>query len=66
MDTPGHLNFGDEVTAGLRLSDGVLLLVDAAEGVMMGTEKVLRSAVKAVGGSAITLVITKAMMITYS
>ncbi|MGZ6139502.1 MAG: GTP-binding protein, partial [Myxococcaceae bacterium] len=32
IDTPGHADFGGEVERGLRLVDGVLLLVDAAEG----------------------------------
>ncbi len=36
-DTPGHPNFEDEVEVGLRLADGVVLVVDAIEGVMLGT-----------------------------
>ena len=38
------MNFNDEVTAALRLADGVLLVVDAVEGVMMGTDRALRQA----------------------
>src|SRR5689334_7040839 len=32
VDTPGHADFGGEVERTLRMADGVLLLVDAAEG----------------------------------
>lgn len=37
IDTPGHPNFIGEVVAGLRISDGVVLVVDVIEGVMMMT-----------------------------
>ena len=32
VDTPGHVDFGGEVERTLRMVDGVMLLVDAAEG----------------------------------
>lgn len=57
MDTPGHVNFSDEVTAALRLSDGVVLMVDAADGVMMNTERLLQHALRE--GMAIALCINK-------
>jgi U5 small nuclear ribonucleoprotein component len=41
MDTPGHTNFFDEVAAGLRMSDGAVLVVDVVEGVMIGTEVII-------------------------
>ncbi len=53
----GHVNFNDELTAALRLCDGVLLCVDAAEGVMVVTERTIRQAVAE--GLSIVLVITK-------
>ena len=44
VDTPGHADFGGEVERTLRMVDGVLLLVDAAEGPMPQTRFVLRKA----------------------
>jgi GTP-binding protein len=44
IDTPGHADFGGEVERVLQMSDGVLLLVDAAEGPMPQTRFVLRKA----------------------
>jgi len=57
VDTPGHADFGGEVERGLRLVDGVLLLVDAAEGPLPQTRFVLG---KALGmGLKTVLVINK-------
>ncbi len=44
IDTPGHADFGGQVERVLRMADGVLLLVDAAEGPMPQTHFVLRKA----------------------
>lgn len=44
IDTPGHVNFSDEVSAALRLSDCVVLCVDAVDGIMLGAERVVRLA----------------------
>ncbi|XP_055551768.1 116 kDa U5 small nuclear ribonucleoprotein component [Wyeomyia smithii] len=46
FDTPGHVNFSDEVTAAMRLCDGVVLFVDAAEGVSLNTERLLKHAIQ--------------------
>lgn len=42
----GHVNFSDEVTAAMRITDGIVLFVDAAEGVMLNTERLLKHAVQ--------------------
>ena len=45
VDTPGHVNFVDEVACGMRLVDGVVLVVDVVEGVQIGAEQVIKHAV---------------------
>ncbi len=47
VDTPGHADFGSEVERTLMLVDGVLLLVDAAEGPLPQTRFVLKKALEA-------------------
>lgn len=46
IDTPGHADFGGEVERGLKMADGVLLLVDAFEGCMPQTRFVLKKALE--------------------
>ncbi len=46
VDTPGHADFGGEVERVLKMVDGVLLLVDAAEGPMPQTKFVLEKALE--------------------
>ncbi|HHT41668.1 MAG TPA: translational GTPase TypA [Actinomyces sp.] len=46
VDTPGHADFGGEVERALSMVDGVLLLVDAAEGPLPQTRFVLRKALE--------------------
>lgn len=57
MDTPGHVNFVDEVAASLRLVDGVVLIVDVVEGVQINTEQIIKYAV--LEDLPLTLVINK-------
>ncbi len=45
IDTPGHADFGGEVERVLKMVDGVLLLVDAQEGVMPQTKFVVKKAI---------------------
>ncbi len=55
VDTPGHADFGGEVERVLNMVDGVLLLVDAAEGPMPQTRFVLRKALE-MGRRAIVVI----------
>ncbi|MBQ6490674.1 MAG: GTP-binding protein, partial [Atopobiaceae bacterium] len=57
IDTPGHADFGGEVERVLKMADGALLLVDAAEGPMPQTRFVLRHAIA--GGLRIMVVVNK-------
>lgn len=55
VDTPGHADFGGEVERVLNMVDGVLLLVDAAEGPMPQTRFVLQKALE-LGHKAIVVI----------
>src|SRR3989344_4596092 len=46
IDTPGHIDFGGGVIRAMRAIDGVIIVVDAAEGVMPQTETVIREALR--------------------
>ncbi|KAJ7597298.1 Calreticulin family-domain-containing protein [Mycena floridula] len=57
IDTPGHVNFVDEVASAIRLVDGVILVVDVVEGLMVGAEAIIRHALQE--NIKITLVVNK-------
>lgn len=46
IDTPGHVNFVDEVACSMRLVDGVAIVVDVVEGVQVNTEQVIKHAAR--------------------
>jgi elongation factor 2 len=46
LDTPGHVDFGGDVTRAMRAVDGAIVLVCAVEGAMPQTETVIRQAIK--------------------
>ena len=55
IDTPGHSDFGGEVERVMNMVDGVLLLVDAAEGPMPQTRFVLKKALE-MGHKAVVVI----------
>lgn len=57
IDTPGHPNFQDEVAAGIRMADGIVLVVDVVEGVMVNTEAIVKHAIRE--GLPIVMVLNK-------
>lgn len=46
IDTPGHVDFGGDVTRAMRAVDGVIIVVDSVEGIMPQTETVIKQALR--------------------
>jgi ribosome assembly protein 1 len=57
IDSPGHIEFGFEVSSGLRVCDGAFVLVDVVEGVLAQTYTVLKKAMEE--GLSCVLVLNK-------
>lgn len=57
MSLIGHADFIDEVSAAVRISDGAVLVVDAVEGVMCNTERIIRHCIQE--KVTLTLVVNK-------
>ncbi|KFA48897.1 hypothetical protein S40293_02574 [Stachybotrys chartarum IBT 40293] len=57
IDTPGHVNFVDEIASTVRLVDGICLVVDVVEGVQINTEQIIKHAV--LEDIPLTLIINK-------
>ena len=57
IDCPGHLEFSDQLVASVALVDGLVLVVDALEGVMAGTELCIKLAIRE--NLPLTLIINK-------
>ena len=62
LDTPRHMNFRDEVTSSLTVADGVVVMVDVAEGLTMGTRAVFKEV--ALLGLSIVCVLSKLDRVT--
>ena len=59
IDTPGHLDFLDEVISGVRLADQIILVVDAVEGMMPQTEIVLKYLLNETNPKPVLLLLNK-------
>lgn len=58
IDNPGHINFYDENVTSMKLVDGVVIMIDCVEGIMLHTEQSLRHAL-IIEGLPIVVVISK-------
>jgi 116 kDa U5 small nuclear ribonucleoprotein component len=47
LDTPGHVDFIDEIASAARLADGYVVVIDVIEGIQVNTQQIIRQALKA-------------------